>query len=154
MEDLKRSCHGRKGTYLVLYELDDAARLTVGRKGTVDLGPGIFIYVGSALGPGGLWARLRRHLSVPKKARWHIDFLHPPARPVEVWVKEAKKPLECSWASLVRESEGCVVPLRGFGSSDCRCKAHLFAFPERPLLEPLRLKLDATIYHVPKKDPR
>lgn len=39
------------------------------------LEPAVYIYVGSARGPGGALARVLRHLSRDKKTRWHVDKL-------------------------------------------------------------------------------
>ncbi len=147
ISDFQERCVGRRGTYLVLYDLKDRAILRVGRLGPVEFPPGTFLYVGSALAPGGFWPRLRRHLSAPERPRWHIDFLHPPAIPIEVWVRESEERLECKWASKVKELEGSFVPVRGFGSSDCRCETHLLGFPKRPILEPLMLELGASPLH-------
>jgi len=49
------------GTYALLLKLDKQERITVGRLGTFDFPAGYYLYVGSALGPGGLQARLARH---------------------------------------------------------------------------------------------
>lgn len=49
------------GTYALLLKLDKQERITVGKLGTFDLPAGYYLYVGSALGPGGLRARLTRH---------------------------------------------------------------------------------------------
>ncbi len=67
-----------KGVYLLVMapKLDSIAR--IGRSGIeVALRPGtLLIYVGSAMGPGGLRARIRRHLTRSgKKQYWHIDYL-------------------------------------------------------------------------------
>ena len=145
--DLRKVCAGKRGTYLVLYELRKQAILRIGRLGPVKFPLGTFLYVGSALGRGGFWPRLGRHLSYPRSPKWHIDFFHPPATPVEVWVRESEERLECRWVSKVKELEGSFVPVRGFGSSDCRCEAHLLGFPERPFLEPMMLELGACILY-------
>ncbi len=49
------------GTYALLLKLDRWERITVGKLGTFDFPAGYYLYVGSALGPGGLQARLAHH---------------------------------------------------------------------------------------------
>lgn len=63
------------GVYAVLFLLGREFRGKLG--GSVRrLAPGLYLYVGSAYGPGGLRARLRRHLEgVRKRLKWHIDYL-------------------------------------------------------------------------------
>jgi len=81
-------------------------------------------YVGSALGPGGLRARLARHASPSPRKHWHIDFLLPHARVTGALVVESPERIECALASWLAELADSCVP--GFGSSDCRCEGHLF----------------------------
>ena len=120
-----------KGTYALFFLLDQPLTLPVGRWGLVTLPAGWLVYVGSALGPGGLRARLRRHLTPHKRAHWHIDWLtlvHPP----DDWLVRADgQRRECDWVQWLAAWPHAQVPLPGFGSSDCHrgCPAHLLAFP-------------------------
>jgi Uri superfamily endonuclease len=132
------------GTYALLLRLDKRERITVGKLGTFDFPVGYYLYVGSALGPGGLRARLARHRrgsdssSQPnpdptgKKLHWHIDYLLQRAQLVEVWSVTSEERLECKWGEVASGLSGAQVPVRGFGSSDCRCPAHLIYFSARP----------------------
>ncbi len=64
------------GLYVLLFELVEEYRGPLGRRGLVDLPAGVYAYVGSAWGPGGLAARLRRHLCRgARRLWWHIDYL-------------------------------------------------------------------------------
>ena len=45
------------------------------RFGKLTLAAGQYAYVGSAHGPGGLRARVGRHLRAEKPLHWHIDYL-------------------------------------------------------------------------------
>jgi len=47
----------------------------VGRLGEVVLKEGIYLYVGSAQGPGGLHGRILRHLKKGNVQKWHVDYL-------------------------------------------------------------------------------
>ncbi|MBB4316069.1 DUF123 domain-containing protein [Roseospira marina] len=91
---------------------------------------GWLVYAGSARGPGGLRARLRRHMRRDKGCRWHVDWLTtaPGAR---VWAAAVPAGDECALACAVRGLPGATTPVPGFGSSDCRtCPSHLIRLPE------------------------
>jgi Uri superfamily endonuclease len=40
---------------------------------------------------------------------------------------------------------GASVPIAGFGSSDCRCKTHLFFFRRRPSFKEFRQKAQGSV---------
>lgn len=114
---------GEPGAYALTYRLDDPVTLPISSLKNPVLGAGIYVYAGSAFGPGGIRARVSRHLRVEKKARWHIDHLS--ARATCIDVKTYPGGRECA---LVVDmlAAGAEVPVPGFGSSDCRdCRAHL-----------------------------
>jgi histidyl-tRNA synthetase len=104
------------GAYVVLIRLDaPLAGLEAGR----------YLYCGSARGPGGLRARLGRHMRRGKAVRWHVDRLTEGGVVVGAWIFPGGD--ECA---LVAALAGLPVPIRGFGSSDCRrCPAHLLGWP-------------------------
>jgi Uri superfamily endonuclease len=112
------------GTYALVLELAAANTLVIGRLGEFRLAAGTYVYVGSALGPGGLRARVGRHLRREKKPHWHIDALTAAALMVEVWAVESKNRLECHWAAALRALPGTRIPVAGFGASDCACTTH------------------------------
>jgi Uri superfamily endonuclease len=55
-------------------ELADTVAMQSGRSSII-LPAGRYLYCGSAKGPGGLKARLSRHMRRGKSVRWHIDRL-------------------------------------------------------------------------------
>jgi Uri superfamily endonuclease len=115
------------GTYALLLRPRHDVTLTVGRNGTFKLAAALYVYVGSALGPGGVRARVSRHLSTDKRMRWHIDVLANASNVESVcWVLETER-LECTWAQALLSLPGSSAPIPGFGSSDCShgCPAHL-----------------------------
>lgn len=87
---------------------------------------GFYTYVGSAHGPGGIHARVGRHLSRSARLHWHIDFLRPVLRPLVVWHAPAHREYEHVWAEVLSRGRGIRVPVSGFGASDCACASHLF----------------------------
>jgi Uri superfamily endonuclease len=121
------------GAYVLLLELQRAARLRVGALGSHEMSPGTYLYVGSAR--RGLAARVARHarLSTTKTGRvhWHIDslLLHPQSRLIRVRLLIGDE--ECLVSRAVADCRGVEVPVRGFGSTDCRagCQAHLYRVP-------------------------
>jgi Uri superfamily endonuclease len=116
------------GTYVLLLELAEPVRLAIGGRRRFELEAGLHAYVGSALGPGGLRARLRRHVASSSRRHWHLDHLAPFARIHGALVREDRLRLECAWARWVgSQSRSCV---RGFGASDCACPGHLFLLGE------------------------
>ena len=119
-----------KGTYALLLHLEQEREIAIGQLGTFRFPAGYYVYLGSAMGGGGLRARLARHLRREKKRHWHIDYFLEHARCSEIWVRPGHA--ECFWAREVGELPGAHVPAPGFGSSDCRCPAHLFYFPSSP----------------------
>lgn len=114
-----------RGTYALLVHIRSATAVQVGRLGTVHLQPGYYIYVGSALGPGGLPSRVHRHLRPNKEKRphWHIDALTALGVIEEVWWVESGTRQECALASVLTKVGKLAVA--GFGASDCRCPGHL-----------------------------
>ena len=117
------------GTYLLLARLDAPLALQ-GRFAGGTLPRGWFAYAGSARGPGGLAARLSRHLRAEKRPRWHIDQLTTHADMICALpfpdTENATAPSECTLAAWLLESGLFSPPVPGFGSSDCRtCPAHL-----------------------------
>jgi len=120
------------GTYVLVLTFSRRLDNVVGRLGTLAMQPGFYVYVGSAFGPGGLAKRVGRHARSEKKLRWHVDYLTTVATLDEVWYTVDEARCECQWADALKQIRGAMVPLEGFGSSDCRCRSHLFFFQKRP----------------------
>ncbi len=128
-----------KGTYGLILELRPGVRLGVGRLGTFSFPTGYYLYTGSAR--GGLEARLRRHLRREKPLKWHIDYLRREAKILEIWWSTSDSAGECAWHQAASQLPGARIPVRGFGSSDCRCLSHLVYLPQRPSVEGFRRRL-------------
>jgi Uri superfamily endonuclease len=119
---------GDKGTYALLMAMTRVTDLNVGSLGRLRAAPGYYIYVGSAFGPGGLHARVGRHLRSDKKTRWHIDYLTGHVSNIEAYCQSDGRN-ECLFADSLAALGGAA-PFRGFGSSDCNCASHLLFFQD------------------------
>lgn len=141
---------GAPGVYLLLLSLPARVEAQIGRLRRIDFAPGLYGYAGSALGPGGLAARLKRHAAGAGRQHWHIDYLLPHARLLGALAREDPQRLECAWAAWA--SGPALVCIRGFGSSDCACPGHLFFFGPNPdeiqLIAQARRELAAGWYPV------
>ncbi len=124
MDDLSTA----PGAYLLVIDLDAPLALDVPRGRAATLAAGRYGYCGSAYGPGGIRARVSRHLRQLKAIRWHIDRLTAAGRIVAVQAEPGGD--ECALMDSLRALPGVTIPLPGFGSSDCRrCPSHLAALP-------------------------
>lgn len=121
----------RPGAYALLLTIAEPLTLKVGQLGEMRLTPGCCIYAGSALGPGGLRARIAHHARIATCPHWHIDYLRRHAPLTELWYSYDPVRREHHWAALL-QALGGAAPLPGFGASDCRCPAHLFHFATPP----------------------
>lgn len=127
------------GSYALFISIPAPVRLTTGSLGAADFPAGLYVYSGSAYGPGGIRARLGRHLHGDGKTHWHIDYVRPHVE-VRGWCYAlaqehqtgAPQPrLECQWSQTLANSSQASIPVPRFGASDCftACPAHLVAFP-------------------------
>ncbi len=123
------------GSYALRLALPEAVHLAVGRLGVFDFPPGVYVYLGSANGPGGLRARLAHHARLAARPRWHLDYFRPYAQITGGLTAEEIQagalPLECAWSQQLLRQPGARPAAPGFGSADCRsgCPAHLIWLP-------------------------
>jgi len=110
-----------KGSYILLIQLSEEQTITSGRLKATYFPRGDYAYVGSAM--GGFKSRLNRHLKSDKKLHWHIDYLLEKAVISEIILCETKDRTECAIAQAL-SCQFDSIP--GFGSSDCKCRSHLF----------------------------
>ncbi|HDR72591.1 MAG TPA: DUF123 domain-containing protein [Methanoculleus sp.] len=120
-----------KGVYCLALR-NCACSIDIGRLGRFAFAPGWHVYVGSALGPGGL-KRACRHARLARMRdrapKWHIDYLLlSPCFSLEaIYCAPTGEPVECA---VARGLGGACVP--GFGCSDCGCGSHLFSRSRDP----------------------
>jgi len=111
---------GEAGAYALLIALDAPLDVKAGAKKT-SLAPGLYLYCGSARGPGGLTARIARHMRQEKRAHWHVDQLTCAGKVLGAFVFPGGD--ECAINAALDKFP---TPVDGFGSSDCRrCRSHL-----------------------------
>ena len=132
------------GTYILILEALSKRRVLVGVLGTLDLEPGFYVYVGSALGSGGLRGRLAHHHRHSRSPHWHIDYMRRHTTLREIWFLVGMSRREHLWAAVLASKAEAVIPFAGFGASDCGCRTHLFRFLDRPNLSTFRRKLEAS----------
>jgi Uri superfamily endonuclease len=122
-----------KGSYILWFKNKKEIAFTAGKLGTYTLQPGIYAYCGSALGSGGLKARIGRHLRKDKKIHWHIDYLTAVLPVAAVWYVQSEKRYEHLLTALLLQRKGSGVPISHFGNSDCtECESHLVYLPAMP----------------------
>lgn len=126
---------GCAGTYVLVAVLARPASLRAGRLGRRVLPQGWYLYVGSALGPGGIAARCGRHARKDKKLRWHVDHLLTVARLREIWYRCGTAREEHCWAGALDADPSTAVAWPGFGASDCHCPSHLWRTRSRPAMD-------------------
>ena len=109
-------------TYILKIYLKKPITISVGALGLIKFNKGYYFYVGSA--KRNLSSRLKRHLQKKKKLFWHIDYLssNKNADIKTIWI--STKISECKMADCLFNSGLRVI--NRFGSSDCKCKGHLF----------------------------
>jgi Uri superfamily endonuclease len=137
-----------KGIYCLVFQTSGCT-IRIGALSTLTFRAGWHIYVGSALGSGGL-QRLNRHISLArlcdKQPKWHVDYLlTSPCFSLMYAVSAVTADrLECQLARELNEDE-----IPKFGCSDCSCTSHLLyrqGDPEQELLTAFRkLQLDPAI---------
>ena len=137
-----------KGIYCLVFQTPGCT-IRVGALGALTFRARWYIYIGSALGSGGL-LRLGRHISLAqlrdKQPKWHVDYLltSPSFSLVYAVYAVTADRLECR---LARELNEGGIPK--FGCSDCSCTSHLFyrqGDPKQEILAAFReLQLDPVI---------
>lgn len=130
-----------RGTYVLLLRVTKPVEVKVGAAGRREFSRGHYCYVGSAFGKTiTIENRIGRYLRLGgvggASPRWHIDYVlrSPSVELRGVYVLEDRQK-ECEMAEWIL---GIAVPVRGIGSSDCRCKTHLFRVNKKRVEEALK----------------
>ena len=118
-----------KGAYLLIVELNEPLERW-------SLDEGLYAYIGSAWGPGGLFARTRRHLlKTFSRPKWHVDYLTSRGKPLIAFLFPNMTEDEL-YQVVSRVLEPAV---KGFGSTDTKHYTHLFKLSPHSLRELLCL---------------
>ena len=125
------------GTYALLLAVHAPVELQIGALGIIKFESPFCMYFGSALGPGGVKARIKHHLQPVHRTHWHVDYLRQEADVQAVWYCNDPARLECVWANAALQHRG-VSPVPQFGSSDCGCYSHLLKANKLPSLRSFR----------------
>ncbi|ADI32135.1 GIY-YIG nuclease family protein [Staphylothermus hellenicus] len=119
-----------KGYYVLFIKVGKTCRITTRSGRIFNIKPGIYIYLGSALGKGGLYSRIMRHLGKRKKLFWHIDYLLTcrQAEIIDYLIIECSRNKCFDYESfLSRTLTNVLEPIKGFGCSDKpKDLSHLF----------------------------
>jgi Uri superfamily endonuclease len=121
----------KPGSYVIVGELLNEVSIISGTFSGQILAGGFYLYAGSAFGPGGLKARIGRHLKSETKKFWHFDHLKDFLKIREIWYSlSGEKNFECYFIRKLQAQGSASFPILKFGSSDCRsaCPAHLVKF--------------------------
>lgn len=121
-----------KGIYVLLMFLSKDKEIEIGSLGNIKFLKGFYVYVGSS--QINLEKRILRHLSKNKKLFWHIDYFlnSKNIKILSIFYKNVEKIKECETAETLNES---YLPIKNFGSSDCKCISHLFYLKDTNNLE-------------------
>jgi Uri superfamily endonuclease len=115
------------GAYALLFRAGQPFAVAPGKLGVYRLPAGVYAYLGSALGTGGIRARIRYHLSDRPRSHWHVDVLTRTIGAEAVCWATGTERLECTWLQLLVRLAGSRIPIPRFGSTDCTmgCPVHL-----------------------------
>ncbi|OSQ39912.1 hypothetical protein TMES_06625 [Thalassospira mesophila] len=118
------------GAYVLAIDVNEDVQLAPKQFAGRVIARGQYLYCGSANGPGGIAARVKRHCANDKKPHWHIDALTTAPVGKVISVLAVPGGNECDLCTCLRDKFLLSVPVAGFGSSDCAsCPAHLLAVP-------------------------
>jgi Uri superfamily endonuclease len=115
------------GSYILLVKIKNKAYIKVGKLGKLKFEKGLYAYIGSAM--NGIKKRTERRAKIAKtkkgRLRWHIDYLlvNKNSELVELIKIPTNRRIECELSRLFQKF---AIPIIGFGSSDCKCKSHLY----------------------------
>jgi Uri superfamily endonuclease len=108
--------------YAVHLRLHSDQSITIGKLGIFHFIKGHYIYIGSA--KRAITSRLDRHKRIEKPKRWHLDYLRPFCEITKI-ITYGDTSGECGLAENLRKTTEGSNPIKGFGSSDCKCSSHL-----------------------------
>jgi len=118
-----------KGIYVFIFRVLNDLNISIGSLGRVYIPQGLYGYIGSARGFGGIKARVLHHIKKNKKRLWwHIDYLTtmPDVTPLYIVFAETSKDIEHFLAQQMNSAYCWNGYIKGFGSSDKDSYTHLY----------------------------
>ena len=112
--------HEAHTLYAVHMYLPDDAEARIGALGTFLFRKGNYVYIGSA--KKNIKSRVERHYRTDKPNRWHLDYFRPYCTITKIETFDGSIG-ECALAASFRKDG--TIPVKNFGSSDCKCGGHL-----------------------------
>ncbi len=88
------------GTYALIMKSSEQQTIPVGKLGHLHIEKGFYVYVGSALGNGGICARIRHHMRTAQTLHWHIDYLRVFVCVEAIWYSNDRNHREHRWAHI------------------------------------------------------
>ena len=118
------------GRYILVFKIErplvlQISTLNYGKSFSLD--PEYYGYIGSAMGPGGIFSRVSRHIKRDKKIKWHIDYItsHEEVMFLFVYWVNSKNLSECDIVRVLHKHGLGKAIVRGFGATDSPCYSHL-----------------------------
>lgn len=118
-----------RGIYGIVLFNDSEREISVGSLGTVKFKRGYYIYTGSA--KNNVFKRISHHRNKNKSRHYHMDYLKGKMKIISDIPVITDRFTECELAESVSSLSDGKVDL--FGSSDCKCRSHLFYFKNNPV---------------------
>ena len=118
-----------RGVYILVFRVSKDLTVAVGSLGDIHLLKGLYSYIGSARGPGGIGARISHHIRKGKRRPWwHIDYITtlPEVLPIYVVYAETREDVEPLLAQQMGSAPCWRGAVEGFGSTDRGSRTHLF----------------------------
>ncbi|WP_455206461.1 GIY-YIG nuclease family protein [Kaarinaea lacus] len=132
----------KSGSYVIVSEATAKFICKIGKLGVLEGDKGYYVYVGSALGSGGVRARVNHHLHITEKPHWHFDYLRPYVKPKRIWFCYSSHRYEHQWSAMLASLPGAITPMAKFGATDCRCDSHLYYFKKLPGMQVFRKRFN------------
>ena len=111
--------------YAIHLHLPDDIEATIGAFGTFPFPNGHYVYIGSA--KKNIRSRVERHYKMDKPNRWHLDYFRPYCTITKIETFDGAIG-ECALAATFLQNG--TIPVKNFGSSDCKCGGHLILLNE------------------------
>jgi len=107
------------GVYIIIIRVGRDISITTrgGKRFTIP--SGMYLYIGSAMGKGGIYRRVARHINKPSSLFWHIDYLlHQPSTEILGILYKTHEDREDYEARLALAFKEIFTGIPGFGCSD------------------------------------